>query len=79
MTEEYTVETVSGTSFSTPIVTGSAALLMEWGIVRGQDIFLYGEKLKANLIRGAKRFDVPMEWPNEMYGWGALCVSNSLE
>lgn len=28
---EYTLETVSGTSFATPIVTGSAALLMEWG------------------------------------------------
>lgn len=33
---------VTGTSFATPIVTGSAALLMEWGIVRGNDPFLYG-------------------------------------
>ncbi len=31
----------TGTSFATPIVTGSAALLMEWGIVRGNDPFLY--------------------------------------
>ena len=35
-------------------VAGAAALLMEWGIVRGNDRFLYGERLKAALIRGAQ-------------------------
>lgn len=73
-----TYQYVTGTSFSTPIVTGSAALMMEYGIVRGEDLFLYGEKLKANMIRGARRFDVPDAWPNERYGWGALCLSESI-
>lgn len=69
---------VTGTSFATPIVTGSAALLMEWGIVRGNDPFLYGEKVKAYLRKGARPLRGEAVYPNERVGWGKLCVSSSL-
>ncbi len=69
---------VTGTSFATPIVTGSAALLMEWGIVRGNDIFLYGEKVKAYLRAGAQPLRGETEYPNDRVGFGKLCVSESL-
>lgn len=69
---------VSGTSFAAPYVTGSSALLMEWGIVRGNDPYLYGEKVKAYLIKGAKGLPGYPRVPNEMIGWGALCVASSL-
>lgn len=69
---------VSGTSFAAPYVTGSSALLMEWGIVRGNDPYLYGEKVKAYFIRGAKSLPGYTRYPNEMVGWGALCVEDSL-
>lgn len=69
---------VSGTSFATPFVTGSAALMMEWGIVRGRDPFLYGEKVKAYLRRGARAVRGEKVYPNERVGYGALCVENSL-
>lgn len=68
---------VSGTSYATPFVTGSAALLMEWGIVRGNDAFLYGEKLKAYLIKGAEPL-AGAAVPDTQTGWGRLCLKNSL-
>lgn len=70
-------ETVSGTSYATPFVTAAAALLMEWGIVRGNDPYLYGEKGKAYFIRGARQLPGYEEWPNDMVGWGALCLEDS--
>lgn len=69
---------VSGTSFAAPIVSGSAALLMEYGIVRGNDAYLYGQKLKAYLINGARRLSGMEQYPNAMTGWGALCLKDSI-
>ncbi len=68
----------SGTSMAAPFVTGSAALLMQWGIVQENDPFLYGEKLKAYLIRGARQIPAIKEWPNPQMGWGVLCLRDSL-
>ena len=51
---------------------------MEWGIVNGNDAFLYGEKMKAYLIRGAKRLPLVIEYPDPRIGWGALCLRDSL-
>lgn len=71
-------QSVTGTSFATPFVTGAAALLMQWGIVEGRDPFLYGQKLKAYFIRGARQLPGYEVYPNSVVGWGALCVRDSL-
>ena len=68
---------VTGTSFATPIVSGAAVLLMEWGIVRGNDPFLYGEKVKAYLRKGARPLRGETEYPNDRVGYGKLCVAES--
>lgn len=70
-------ETVTGTSFASPFVAGSAALMMEWGIIEGHDPFLYGEKIKAYLRRGARQLPGYDVWPNPQLGYGALCVRDS--
>ena len=69
---------VTGTSFANPVVSGGAALLMEWGIIKGNDRFLYGEKIKAYLRRGARPIRGETVYPNNKVGFGALCIAKSL-
>ncbi len=72
----YTIK--SGTSIATPFVTGTVALMMEWGIIRGNDAYLYGEKAKAYLQRGARRLRGYAQFPNPQVGYGALCAAESI-
>ena len=74
--KESGYEGMTGTSFATPIVSGSAALFMEWGIVRGNDPYLYGEKMKAYLQAGAKPLRGITDYPDARVGWGKLCVGS---
>lgn len=76
---------------ATPFVTGAAALLMEWGIVRENDLYMYGDKLKASLIKGAgenvftavsrtasENTSKNTKYPNPVTGWGTLCLLDSI-
>lgn len=68
----------TGTSFAAPFVSGAAALLMQWGMIDGNDPYMYGEKVRANLIKGAKKLPFQQEQPSPLVGWGALCVRDSI-
>lgn len=50
----------------------------QYGIVQGNDPFLYGEKIRAYLQRGAQRLTALVGYPNEIVGYGALCVARSI-
>jgi subtilisin family serine protease len=65
-------EIVSGTSFAAPYITGICSLLMEWGIVQKNDIYLYGERLKAFLIKETQPIGLKQPIPNSKIGWGKV-------
>ena len=67
----------SGTSMAAPFVAGGAALLMEWGIVLNNDQFLYADKVKAYLVKGARPLNEGEVYPNPLAGNGRVCVEES--
>lgn len=71
-------DVVDGTSFSAPFVSGACAVLMEYGIVNNNEIFLYGEKLKSYLQKGCTR-EKNTVYPNRDFGYGTLCLKNTLD
>lgn len=70
-------ERKSGTSIGAAHCAGAAALLLEWGIVRGNNIGLQTTGVINLLVRGAER-DV-MEYPNRIWGYGKLNIYNSFQ
>ena len=70
-------DTYTGTSIAAPLVTGSVALMMQWGIVNGNDPYLFGERVKAFLLSGANR-EPNIQYPNNAWGYGALCLSRTM-
>lgn len=77
--EEQGFDTKSGTSMAAPQVSGICALLFEWGIIRNNDPFLYGERIKYYLIKGAKRTSFGEAYPNPDLGYGFVCLDRTME
>ncbi|MFG6383067.1 MAG: S8 family peptidase [Lachnospiraceae bacterium] len=70
--------TKDGTSVAAAITAGAVALLMEWGIVRGNYSTITSVEIKNILIRGAMR-DNKRTYPDKAFGWGRLNLYQAFE
>jgi len=62
---------MDGTSAATAITSGACALMLQWGIVEGNDLGFSSPLIRAYLIRGCRRTDV-MDYPSPQWGFGTL-------
>lgn len=72
-------DTKTGTSMAAPNIAGIAALMMEWGIIKGNDPFLYGERLKYYLVVSANRPRTDIRYPDPSWGYGEVCLFAAIE
>lgn len=68
--------TMSGTSVSSAITAGAAALLLEWGILKENDMTLNTYRVRSFLIRGCDR-DINIQYPSAQWGYGRLNLFQS--
>ena len=73
-----TFEHFSGTSVSAAHTAGVAALMLEWGTVRGNNPGMDSNVLKNFLIRGARR-RTNLVYPNRDWGYGILDIFSVFE
>lgn len=70
--------TRSGTSAAAAVASGGVALMIEWGIVRGNYSTITGVAIKNSLIQSADR-DPQRMYPDKAYGWGRMNVYKTFE
>lgn len=70
--------TRDGTSVAAAITSGAVALILEWGIVRGNYTAITNNEIKNVLIRGAAR-DSKRSYPDKAFGWGRLDLYQAFE
>ena len=69
--------TETGTSVAAPQVAGVCALMLEWGIVKNNDSYLFGERLKYYILKGAIRDKKETIYPSKHMAMD-ICVQERL-
>ena len=67
---------MTGTSAAAAYAAGAAAILLHWGILEGNDLFMTTSGIKSYFIRGATR-NPGLTYPNKEFGYGTLDLYQS--
>jgi hypothetical protein len=67
-----------GTSTAAAVAAGACALLLQWGVVNGNEPLMDTYLARANLIRGCER-DAGVTYPNDQSGYGRLNLQRTFE
>ncbi|MGB8454334.1 MAG: S8 family peptidase [Anaerocolumna sp.] len=67
----------TGTSVAAAYTAGTVALLLEWGIIRGNQITLPSAKVRGIITIGADRSE-DIIYPNPDWGFGIINLTNSI-
>lgn len=68
----------SGSSLAAAHTSGIAALLFEWALIRGNELYFTGNSVKHYLSRGALR-EVGRVYPNQEWGYGRVDLYHTFE
>lgn len=68
----------SGAAIAGAILAGTAALVYEWGIVKGNDSNLFPPRVRNYLITGTIKFE-GFIYPNRQWGFGGLSIEKLFE
>ncbi|WP_143317459.1 S8 family peptidase [Clostridium sp. HBUAS56017] len=64
---------VSGTSVAAAVVAGACAMLLQWGIIDGNDPYIYTQTVKAYIAKGTFQREGDI-YPNAQWGYGILDI-----
>ncbi|MDP4120930.1 MAG: S8 family peptidase [Bacillota bacterium] len=67
---------MSGTSVAAAITTGACALMLQWGIVQGNQLDMNSFSIRSYLVKGCVR-DINIKYPSDQWGYGKLNLYNS--
>lgn len=69
---------MSGTSVAAAHTAGAAALMLEWGLYRRNNLNMDTTEVKKMLIRGASR-QTDIQYPSRIWGFGTLDVYSAFQ